>query len=188
MNKDERQKELLAKKKLTDEELKELIRLSPSGSWKKPPYKMQHLGIKDIKTGFNNLRQLSRRSKIANKNKCYLEILSLRLLFLDLFLRMYICGEIARKYKILGKMRPDIMFGQLIKIAEKIGMNEKHIKRLRKFNNDRTKGVHRLLLGEIKYRDLKKVCDKYKNLGKEIRDYVLSQPFYIPMGNVSDAS
>lgn len=225
MDNDKRLKQLLKKKKLNDDEFRELVSLSPPRSFKKAPYLMTDIGIKDLKRSFKNLKQLEKRSKNAYANKCYLEVLSLRLLVLDLLLREYIYGKSVKQFKINAaitvgyfleaakaagipneyledfkkydkdmsakgisiifkpKKGIDIntQFGSLIKLARNNGMDEEIIKKLWKFNNDRIKGIHRLLFGEIEYYKLKGVCNKYKTLVKEVQDYVLKEPFWIPM-------
>jgi len=219
----ERYKQLLKKKKLSNDEFNELIRLGPKASFKKATYLMTDIGVKDMVVAMQNLQRLGKLSKSAYKNKCYLEVIALILLRLDLILRQYIYGisvklheinvditvgqfiEAAKKYglnedaiKIFEKRDKDmsmrdiriiskpvkkldsrIQFGDLIRRAEKSGMNKKLINKLSNFNNDRIKGHHRLLLGEIKYNALKKICDKYKGFIKEVYDYHLSQPYWI---------
>lgn len=222
---DKRLKQLLKKKKLNDNEFKELVSLSSPGSFKKAPYLMTDIGIKDLKRAFKNLKQLKKRDENAYVNKCYLEVISLRLLALDLLLREYIYGKSVKEFKIntdisVGyfveaakaagipnehledfkkydndmsakgisiilkpKKEVDIntQFGSLIKLAENNGMDGKIIKKLKKFNNDRIKGIHRLLFGEIEYYKLRDVCNKYKTLVKEMQDYVFKEPFWIPI-------
>lgn len=220
-----RRKYLLKRKRLSPDEFKELVRLSPQSSFKKSPYLMTDIGVKDMKVAFKNMRQLKKRSERAYINECYLEVLSIRLLVLDLFLRKYIFGtsvkvrkvniditvgqliklakkdglnkefiNLFKKYdsnqsakdihiisKPLKKLDSNIQFGTLISDAENIGMDKKLVKKLWKFNDDRIKGLHRLLLGEISYHNLKNICDRHKGLVKEMQDYILMQTFWIPM-------
>lgn len=225
MDNDKRLKQLFKKKKLNNEEMKELVSLSPPGSFKKAPFLMTDIGINDLRKAFKNLKQLQKRSENAYANKCYLEVISLRLLVLDLLLREYIYGKSIKQFKINAditvahfveaakaagipsehledfkrydkdmsakgisiilkpKKGVDIntQFGCLIKSAEDNGMDRKIIKKLRKFNNDRIKGIHRLLFGETEYHKLRGICNKHKTLVREAQDYVFKQPFWIPI-------
>lgn len=160
--------ELEAKKTLTDVEMNELISLKP-GTFRKGPNLFQ-LGVKDVEKTFRNLESLSERSQNAFEAGYYLEAISLRLLLLDFLLRTYIVNKSGEPIKYDDKTT----FGGMIKKAQKAGLQQELVGRLCDLNDTRIKGIHRLLLGDLAYDELKQGFKADPRLVKDVRDAVFS--------------
>jgi len=83
-----RLQELGAKETLSDEEMKEIIRLSPSGTFKTFP-NLVTMGVVDVGRAFDNSKEGPSRSRHALEQGCYLEVISLRLQHAEFWLRMF---------------------------------------------------------------------------------------------------
>ena len=68
--------------------MQELIKLSPSGTFKSLP-DMKKLGVVDIGKAFQNFEEGPDRAMHAMKNGCYMEVISLRLQHAEFWLRMF---------------------------------------------------------------------------------------------------
>ena len=73
---------------LNDAEMQELIKLSPPTRFKKLP-NIATLGAANIEQAFANLTDGAARSKHAYDSGCFIEVISLRLQYFDLWLRMF---------------------------------------------------------------------------------------------------
>lgn len=112
-----------------------------------------------------NIKNVSGLFNKAYSAGYYLEAISLRLLILDFFLRIYI---VTTGGKIRFKPDDKETFGLMIKLAEKGELEMALIKRLNDFNRKRVAGIHRLLLGDIAYDELRKALDDDPNLVQDL--------------------
>jgi len=111
----DRLKELRAKKRLTPEEMSERIKLSDPGSFKLGP-NLFDLGVVDLDKFEVNFKKGYEQIEYAIKQGFYLEAISLRLQFIDFWLRAFRVMKNG-KGKIFGT-NDKLQFGQLISECE----------------------------------------------------------------------
>lgn len=168
-NDEQRLTELRAKDQLTDAEMQELIRLSPAGTFLKLP-RLQSMGVIDLAVMMKNLAEGGERIRRAFENECYLEVISLRVQYLDFWLRMYWVAEnpAGKIFSPTDKRT----FGNMIEDCQRLGFDQALIDRLRVFNQSRVDAIHKYLLGGADYSSLRQVCEDSGDLSQLMRDYV----------------
>jgi hypothetical protein len=163
---------LRAKETLTDEEMKELIPLSPSGTFKTGP-NLIAMGVVNVDMAFGNFKEGPDRTKHALEQGCYLEVISLRLQHAELWLRMF---WVAKNQQ--GRIfEPDDRrtFGAIINDCSNLGFRQDLITRLREFNQHRINTIHKYLLGATGYAELRLVCETSTGLDGEVGEYVRNE-------------
>jgi len=165
-------KELQSKETLTDSEMKELISLSTPNEFKKLP-NMYLLGVIDVERATNNLKEGPERTKNALNNKCYLEVISLRLQHAEFWLRMFWIAK-NKKGKIYDP-EDKRTFGVIINECKQLGFRPDLIDRLLSFNEVRINAIHKYLLGATGYDELSEVCAKSHGLDGEVSEYVRNE-------------
>jgi hypothetical protein len=173
MTEKERLSELRKKTVLTDTEMNELMQLSPIGEFKSGP-NLFTLGIKNIDVFIENLNEGAIISQQAFDQGFYIETISLRLQHIELYLRMYVVIK-NKKGKIIDAETDKRTFGNYINECEMLGFDKNLIAEMKYFNDYRIKAIHKYLLGEIRYIDLKEVCLQTKGLDAKIREYVFKE-------------
>jgi len=85
--------------------------------------------------------------KKTAKGKSFIETLTLQFTVIDLFLKFAIIKKLNENNnnKAQKHLEKDLMFGQLIKIADIVGFDHKIITDLNKYNEKRINLVHKLL-------------------------------------------
>lgn len=171
-DKERRLAELSKLDTLTDAEMQELVRLSPSGTFKTGP-NLIALGVVDVNQAFLNFKEGASRSNHAYAAGCFIEVMSLRLQHIDFWLRSF---WVARNHK--GKIfdtKDKRTFGVLVADCEKLGFDASLVQRMRSFNTSRIDSIHKYLLGAIRYDDLKPICDAHNGLDSDVSSYVREQ-------------
>ncbi len=164
MNHEKYLEELRSKETLTDKEMNDLIRLSPPGSFKSGP-NLKALGVADVDRAFKNLREGPERNKRALENGCYLEVISLRLQHIELWLRMFWVAR-NKKGKILDP-NDKRTFGVVVNDCAVLGFRPDLVVRMKEFNEHRINALHKYLLGATDYVELKEVCEENTGLDME---------------------
>ena len=172
MNNKLRLEELRNKEALTDDEMAELIRLSPPGTFKKGP-NLTTMGIVDIGRAFDNLKEGPSRTKHALDQGCYIEVISLRLQHAELWLRMFWVVKNRRKH--IFESNDKRTFGAIVNDCSSLGFRSDLILRLRDFNQHRINAIHKYLLGVTDYNEFKNVCIKSTGLDGEVGEYVRNE-------------
>lgn len=168
----ERLYELWEKTTLTDAEMRELVQLSPKGTFKKGPNVLD-LGVIDLEQFHRNITEISDRAKYALDIGCYLEVLSLRLQYYDLLLRIFWIVK-NTKGKIFSS-KDKRMFGELIKDCAVLGLDHSLVERLREFNRTRVDAIHKYMIGATDYNALKKQCDIHMELGRDLQIWIWNE-------------
>lgn len=164
--------ELKSKKVLSNEEMFEYIKLSPPNSFKLLP-KADDLGIVDIEKYMENMNESIIKCQKAQKEGFYLEVISLRLQHLDIWLRSYWVAKNKKKKTItLDDKRT---FGMLLNDCKNLKFDEIMHGKLKKFNDERVKGIHRYLLGESDYESLRIICEETTGIVKEVMKYITKE-------------
>ena len=169
MTKELRLEELRAKETLVDVEMQELIRLSAPATFKLGP-NLLSIGVIDLEKAFENFKDGPKRSQHALQNGCYIEVISLRLQHAEFWLRIFYVAK-NKKGKIF---EPDDKrtFGVIINDCKQLGFSSDLTKKLMAFNHHRINAIHKYLLGETDYEELRKVCDRSNGVDGEVGKYV----------------
>ena len=133
----------------------------------------KNIGIIDFNKSLENLSIIVERAKSALKNKFFIEFISLKIQYLEYFLKIYwvsknpdneILDENNRKF-----------FGTLINECKDYGFDPVLIDKLNEFNTERVKAIHKFLMGGTTESELEIVCEKNSKLGNELYNYVLDE-------------
>ena len=169
MRDDERLAELRKKETLTHSEMQELIRLSPAGSFKSGPNLLK-IGIVDIEQAAQNFKEGPNRTRLALKNGCYIEVISLRLQHIEFWLRMF--WVVKNNRGMIFELKDKRTFGRIITDCKGLGFRKDLVERMERLNKDRINAIHKYLLGATNYSALKEVCDESAGLDGDVGEYV----------------
>lgn len=164
--------DLKEKETLTHEEMLELVRLSPPGAFKTGP-NLLTLGVVDVNQFYSNFKEGPERAKKAFEAGCYMEVLSLRLQHIELWLRMFwVAGNKDGRIFESTDRRP---FGAILKDCEKVGLAPNLVARLDGFNASRIDAIHKYLLGVTDYNGMREACVENTGLDTEVREWVMKE-------------
>jgi hypothetical protein len=169
----DRLQELSEKEILTDAELNELMELSPAGSFKTAP-NLLTIGVNNVAAFVENLNVGGIMSIKAFEQGFYIETISLRLQHIEIYLRMFYVFK-NKKGKLIDADTDKRTFGNFINDCKTLGFDNELLEELKEFNDFRIKAIHKYILGEISYGDLKDVCIQTKGLDARVREYVLNE-------------
>jgi hypothetical protein len=175
MNRTERYLELTSKEILTDSEMSELEKISPSGTFHTGP-NLFTIGVKNITSFIKNLNTGVEISRKAFEQGFYIENISLRLQNMEIYLRMYIVVK-NKKGKLIDSETDKRTFGNFINDCKNLGFDNDLVNEMKEFNDFRILAIHKYILGEISYNDLREVCLKTKDLDSKVKDYVFNEIF-----------
>lgn len=134
---------------------------------------IKNIGIINSQKAIENISIIVERAKSALENNFYIEFISLKIQYLEFYLKIYwvsknpnneILDENSRKF-----------FGTLINECKSYGFETVLIDKINDFNTERVKGIHKYLMGGITESELELVCKKYSKLGNELYNYVIQE-------------
>lgn len=130
----------------------EVVRNAPKGSLK--IFNGHNIGLDEncINEHLNNKTVVQKRIIDAISQGFYIEAISLRILILDFWLRVYIRN--ADQEVVVVRRE----FGNLLKMAKKLGLPSDIWKQVDDFNKDRVKAIHGFLLGKVSLDDLEPIA------------------------------
>ena len=153
----------------TDAEMAEMASLMPAGEMKTMG-NLFDIGVKNPAIFFANLLKGAEKSNNAFDQGFYIETISLRLQYMEIFLRMYVVAKNKS-----GKVIADTdkrTFGNYINECSQLGFDATLIKELKDFNDMRIIAIHKFLIGDSSYEDFEVVCKATKGLDMKIIKYV----------------
>ncbi len=121
----------------------------------------------DVETSIKNMEELAGRVLHARNAGCLIEVISLRIQYLDLWLRIYFVNTSH------PPMRREREFWRLLRQCFEIGLNKKLYDKLLAFNTHRVKAIHGYLIGAIMYDKLASVVSKSNGLSKEVTKFII---------------
>ena len=133
----------------------------------------KNIGIIDANKSMENLSIIVERAKSALKQGFYIEFISLKIQYLEFYLKIYWVSK-NPKNKVLDESVQKF-FGSLINECESFGFDIDLIDKIKDFNSSRVKAIHKFLMGGTTENELKIVSDKYSKLGNELYEYVISE-------------
>jgi hypothetical protein len=169
---EDRLSELREKEELTHAEMLELVRLSPVGTFGTAPNALT-LGVTDLSQFVYNFREGPERSKKAFEAGCYMEVLSLRLQHIELWLRMF--WVVRNKGRRIFESTDKRSFGVILKDCADIGLEPDLCARLERFNQSRINAIHKYLLGATDYDAMKDTCVENKGLDVDVQKWVMKE-------------
>jgi hypothetical protein len=139
------------------------IRAEPEGAFKLYRATEQQ---PEVEQAMSNLAELTNRVRHARFSNCLIEVVSLRLQYMDIWLRVYFENTPhteARQQE----------FGRLLKQCLQKGLDKSLYDRIQRFNKDRVKAIHGYLLGIMKYDELSVVVAQSDGLSEVLAEFVL---------------
>jgi hypothetical protein len=121
----------------------------------------------EVEKSMNNMAELASRVAHARKANCLMEVISLRIQYLDLWLRIYFENRPHNEKK------RDQEFGRLLKQCFKLGLDETLYDKIHKFNKDRVKAIHGYLIGVTTYEELNSVVAESEGLSEKLAEFVV---------------
>lgn len=141
----------------------DLILSEPIGSFK---YFHSEGAETHIRQALENQEEIGERIKHARNSNCLIEVISLRLQNMDMWLRVFYSNTPTKE-----KRKQE--FGPFIRQCFDVGLDKKIYDRLVKFNKDRRVAIHCYLLGQMKYEDFRATVDNSDGLADEIIKFVI---------------
>jgi len=150
----------------TDIELFSRVENSPIGTFKL--FLAEGVGTEEnIAQHLNNIDVVSEKILNAVNNKCFIELISLRLQVLDFWLRIYF-------YNIPENTEPrEREFGRLIKQCFRLGLEKNIYDKLVTFNKHRVDAIHGFMIGTISYEKIEEVAIEADQLLRETIVFIL---------------
>lgn len=120
----------------------------------------------EVEQAMANQAELANRIRHAKQSNCLIEVISLRLQYMDIWLRVYFENtphQEARQQK----------FGRLLKQCLQLGLDKGLYDRIHRFNKDRVRAIHGYLVGVMRYEDLSVVVAESDGLSEKLVEFVL---------------
>jgi hypothetical protein len=145
-------------------QLVEAIKSSPEGSFKLFKATEEE---PEVERSMENRAELSKRIQIAREHNCLIEVISLRIQYMDLWLRIYfenVPHENDRQQE----------FGKLLRQCFDLKLEKVLYDTILKFNKDRVKAIHGYLIGLTSYTELENVVKESDGLSERLAEFVLT--------------
>lgn len=161
-----RMRETLRERETMDADTASLIdaiRSAPAGTFKlfrstdKEP---------EVEQSMANVAEISGRIRHAKATNCLIEVVELRMQYIDLWLRVYFENtphtEKRQRY-----------FGRLLEQCLKQGLEKRIYDRILEFNRHRVNAIHGYLVGKMQYEHLAGVISESDGLAEVLTEFVL---------------
>lgn len=135
--------------------------------------KSRNIGIINAQKALENLSIIVERAKSALKNEYYFEFISLKIQFIEFYLKIFwvtknptdsVLDQNDRKF-----------FGKIINDCEGFGFDSNIISSIKNFNETRIKAIHKYLMGGTDEQELKEISLKHSKLGNSVYEYVINE-------------
>jgi hypothetical protein len=131
------------------------------------------IGMVNFERALENQSIIIERAKSARANGFYLEFISLKIQYLEFYLKIYWVSKHPNS-KVLNE-NSKIFFGRLVDECLEYGFDPVLSKTLFQFNKERKKAIHQFMMGATGEEELAMVCEKYAKLGNEVYNYVIDE-------------
>ena len=131
---------------------------------------MPELGVQNPAEFFERMDTLRERAVNAFENECYIEYLSLMLLHVEVWLRIYLLGRGA--YSKLNMYKDRIFFGVLIHRCADAGMDQSIIDELQFLNSWRVDYIHAYLKKSFDYSTMSDQKERLRKIPPQVSLYV----------------
>lgn len=123
-----------------------------------------------VEASMRNRAELSRRMSHARNVHCWIEVISLRLQYLDLWLRIYF-DNVEKPSS--PKVKREREFGRLLRQCFELGLEKRLYDKINLFNAKRIKAIHGYLVGSIAYKEVEKAVTDSDDLPTAVTEFVL---------------
>ena len=130
------------------------------------------LGVINVDQSMENLATLVAHAKDARSKGFYIEFISLKLQFVEFFLRVFYAVKSNGQIYAQNDKKT---FGVIINECETVGFDGTLIADLKNFNTHRVNAIHKFILGNTSNQELANACDEYQHLGNIIKNYVIGE-------------
>lgn len=120
----------------------------------------------EVEQSIANRQDLALRVRHARDSGCLIEVISLRLQYMDIWLRVYYENTPHSEKR-------EREFGRLLKQCLKQGLRKDLFEKIHQFNRDRVKAIHGYLVGLIAYDQLDNVIKESDGLSEDLTEFVL---------------
>jgi hypothetical protein len=120
----------------------------------------------EVEQSMANQGELAARIQHAKASNCMIEVISLRIQFLDLWLRVFFENTPHQKAR-------EREFGRLLKQCLKYGLDKNLYDRIYKFNHHRIKAIHGYLIGLTTYKEMGVAVENSEGLSEGVTESVL---------------
>lgn len=168
MNSEDRLKFLRDKKDLTGKEMEEFKKLAPKGSWKLIGNWKNIGSIDNFAKVSKNFRIIGKKIQYAINSSCYIEAISLRLILIDIALRLFLDSN---GVNLKTKKPSELQFGLLLKEIKKYNFDKDLAEKLINFNKERIKAIHNFVYNGVDYDSLRSFIVKTDNLATDVWNY-----------------
>lgn len=120
----------------------------------------------EVEQAMANRSNLAQRINHARQCSCFIEVISLRIQYMDMWLRVFFENtphtEVRKKE-----------FGALLKQCFNSGFEKNLYDRIHNFNQHRINAIHGYLVGTTNYGEISKTVDESDGLSEALAEYVL---------------
>ena len=120
----------------------------------------------EVEQSIRNMDEFAKRVKHAKASNCLIEVISLRLQYMDMWLRIFFENTPHHE-----KRQQE--FGRLLKQCLHKGLNKLLYDKIYKFNKERVNAIHGYLIGALKYDDLTKIISTTDGLSEDLTEFVI---------------
>ncbi len=139
---------------------------APPGTYK--VYRGNEIGLDDsLGLSMENYTQIRKLILHAVASECYIEVISLRLMLIDYWLRLFIRNK-GYSGKLYG-----LQFGHILSKASRHGLDKTIYDKINTFNNVRIKSVHGFIFGKTSIEDVRKFIKSTELLVPDLIIYVM---------------
>ncbi|RLG16190.1 hypothetical protein DRN69_01450 [Candidatus Pacearchaeota archaeon] len=168
MDSEDRLKFLRDKRALTGKEMEEFKKLTPKGSWELIGNWKDIGSIDDFKKVSKNFRTIGEKIQYAINSSCYIEAISLRLMLIDIALRLFLNNN---GVNLKTKKPSELQFGSLLKEIERYNFDKRLRKKLINFNRERIEAIHNFIYNGVDYNSFYSFIIKTNNLATDVWNY-----------------
>ncbi|MFI8483019.1 hypothetical protein ACIGCM_20880 [Pseudomonas sp. NPDC078700] len=114
----------------------------------------------------SNIEELASRLEKAKEHNCLIEVISLRIQYMDIWLRVFFANTPHDEKR-------DQEFGRLLKQCFRLGLEKNLYDQILAFNKKRVQAIHGYLLGNISYDSLSTAIDASDGLAEKLVEFVI---------------
>jgi len=167
-NNKEKLHDLILKKNLSHEEMEEFKRISLKDSWKIIG-NWKDIGARaELKKVAYNFQSIGKRIQHAINSQCYIEAISLRLILIEIVLRLFLKNK---GENLANKTPRELQFGSLLGDIKRHDFDSKLFERLEDFNKKRIEAIHNFVYQGSEYNSFFSFIVKTDNLATDVWDY-----------------
>ncbi|WP_422419180.1 hypothetical protein [Pseudomonas sp. GZD-222] len=119
-----------------------------------------------VEQSMSNMDTVASKIQHARSANCLIEVISLRLQFIDVWLRIYFSNTEQTEKR-------EREFGRLLKQCFKAGLDKDLYDLILQFNKHRVDAIHGYLIGVTSYEVLSRVIDESDGLAERLAEFVL---------------